>query len=231
MKFILTDTTWILEDLDPIEWTFLDRIPEMAAGEDLPPNLRQRILPDPIDVSAGEREEFEGLIADWNEFVRPDLEASFSEARDQVSRDLALASLEAPPQEPDADQPSDEDVAFADEFTARGGNVPPRVEVAREASEDWYSALNQARILMNEAHDIAAAMERFQWPEDGVEQEDHSPFDGTRILLMAQYEFYTALQSILIEVMSRSANFPEDNEADFPDEEIQEGEDDDVDAP
>ena len=74
----------------------------------------------------------------------------------------------------------------------------------RDAAEAWYSALNQARLLMNEVHDLADAMERFRWPEDAEDGGGDRPFDGAQVLLMAQYEFYTALQSILIEVMSRT---------------------------
>lgn len=200
MKFILTDTSWILDELDPIEWTFLDRIPEMASGDNLPPEQRRRLLPDPIDVPASEREKHEEFLQDWDDYVRPELESSFGDARDQVSRDLAMAAIQAPAVETDPDEPSDEDVAFADEFIARKGATPLRVEVGRDDSEAWYSALNQARLLMNEVHDLAEAMERFRWPEEGGN--DH-PFDGAQVLLMAQYEFYTALQSVLIEVMSR----------------------------
>ncbi|MCB1062675.1 MAG: hypothetical protein KDN20_07120 [Verrucomicrobiae bacterium] len=188
MKFILTDTSWILDDLDPIEWTFLDRIPEMAAGEDLPHEQRRRILPDPIDVPAGQRENYEEFLKDWNEYVRPDLNASFGAARDQVSRDLAMAAVKADP----SDDPDELD------FDHDSEPIPMRVEVARTASDAWYSALNQARLLMNEAHDLAESTERFRWPSE----DDDQPFDGARMLLLAQYEFYTAMQSILIEVMT-----------------------------
>ncbi|MCB1229552.1 MAG: hypothetical protein KDN19_04770 [Verrucomicrobiae bacterium] len=211
MKFILTEESWILSDLDPIEWTFLDRIPEMAAGEALPPQFRQRLLPDPIDVPASERENEEGFLNDWGEYVRPDLESAFVAARDQVSRDLALAAVDGEFELVEDDEEEidetvvddeDEEEAGADHFIPRPEPIPARIEVAREASDAWYSALNQARLLMNEAHDLADATERFHWPDgDGT---DVPPLDGARLLLLAQYEFYTALQSILIEVMTRN---------------------------
>ena len=214
MKFILTEDSWILTDLDPIEWTFLDRIPEMAAGEGLSHEIRQRLLPDPIDVPGSERRKEEGFVDDWNEYVRPDLEAGFVAAREQVSRDLALAAVDGEPgvpEDPVADDAfeadNEEDLEDLDtDFVPRPDGIPGRVEVAREEAESWYSALNQARLLMNEAHDLAEATERFRWPESGPDGDGNPdpPIDGARLLLLAQYEFYTALQSILIEVMMRN---------------------------
>ena len=189
MKFILTEQSWILDDLDPVEWTFLDRIPEMATGEDDSSQNLRHLLPKPLEAPVAEREELGSFLEDWEEYVRPDLESSFSAARDQVSRDLAMASVQAPPIEPDPDRPSDEDVAFADEFVARNEATPLRVEVARDASDAWYSALNQARLLMNANHDLAEMTERFRWPKD--DEIGAEPFDGTLVLLLAQYEFYT----------------------------------------
>ncbi len=189
MKFILTADSWEISELDPIEWTFLNRIPEMATGADLPEEYRRRLFPDPIDVPAGEREAQEGFLEDWDEFVRPDLELAFQGARDQVAGDLAGAEAE--------DVVDDEDGA-----TFVG--VPARVRVARAASDDWYNALNQARLLMNEAYDLAEAGERYHWTEGDAGGAAIPPIDGTRLVLLAQYEFYTALQSILIEVMMRN---------------------------
>ncbi len=238
MKFILTEETWILTELDPIEWTFLDRIPEMAAGENLPPRFRHRLLPDPIDVPASEREREETFLEDWNEYVRPDLHATFIAARDQVSRDLALAAMDGDRQPPEEEE--EEAVVEDDAFEAANEDgldgdldteflphpsegIPMRIEVAREASESWYSALNQARLLMNEAHDLADATERFRWPDpDSDDPPASPPIDGARLLLLAQYEFYTALQSILIEVMTRNdqdANRPPEEEDGAGDEE------------
>lgn len=249
MKFILTEESWILTELDPIEWTFLHRIPEMAAGENLPPQFRSRLLPDPIHVPESERKDEEGFLEDWKEFVRPDLESAFVSARDQVSQDLALAQFgdtlskvtDSPSVEEEEEEHSysveneeeeddlDEDIP---EFAPRSEAVPDQVEVARDSSEAWYSAINQARLLMNEAHDLADASERFQWPDsDGAESPQSSPqtppIDGARLLLMAQYEFYTALQSILLEVMTRNdRSFLEEGEGDGADSLGDDGDDD-----
>lgn len=226
MKFILTEESWILTELDPIEWTFLHRIPEMAAGENLPPQFRSRLLPDPIHVPDSERKDEEGFLEDWKEFVRPDLESAFISARDQVSQDLALAQFgdslskvtgspsveedeEEHPYAVENEEGEDDDLdEDGPEFAPRSEGVPDQVEVARDSSEAWYSAINQARLLMNEAHDLADASERFQWPDPNEEEPQSTPqtppIDGARLLLMAQYEFYTALQSILLEVMTRN---------------------------
>lgn len=206
MKFILTPDSWEISEMDPIEWTFLNRIPEMATGAGLPEETRRRLLPDPIDVTAGEREAEEGFLEDWDEYVRPDLDSAFQAARDQVGRDLSAAEAEE---------------GLEGEVDSKFPSVPVRVRVARAASDGWYSALNQARLLMNEVYDLAEASESHQWPGAGDDEKESEsqgpPTDGARLVLLAQYEFYTALQSILIEVMSRNDQEASDSRDD-PDE-------------
>lgn len=214
MKFILTQTQWILADLDPIEWRFLDQLPRLASGEGFSEQSRRRLLPDPIDVPAGKRDQYEEFLEDWDEYVRPDLVTAFTEARDQVSRDLALALAQEAGAEYDEefededeeDEPEDPEFEFEfededDEDEDDAAWVPSQIAISRLSADAWYSTLNQARLLMNEAYDLAEATERFRWPRPGSEAE--LSMDGSRILLLAQYEFYTALQSILIETMLR----------------------------
>jgi len=211
MKFILTPAQWILADLDPIEWRFLDSLPRIASGEEFSEDCRRRLMPDPIDVPAGKRDQYEEFLEDWNEFVRPDLSVAFSEARDQVSRDLALALAEEAGPEYDGEFEDEDEEADSDadggedelefEFDDERIWVPSQIVIDRSSADAWYSTLNQARLLMNEAHDLAEATERFRWPKPGSRAE--KALDGARVLLLAQYEFYTALQSILIETMLR----------------------------
>ena len=170
MKLALTDESWILEALNPIEWRFLSELPHLASGSDLPPQARKRLKPDPIDPLQALESDESSFEEDWREFVEPDLDRLFAESRDRVVDDLASASrnAEAP--------------------------LPERIEIPNENSEHWFSVINQARLLMNEAHGIADASERFD-PEVFGESEK----GVERILLLAQYEFYTAIQSILLE--------------------------------
>ena len=170
MKLALTDESWILEALNPIEWRFLSELPHLASGRELPPDALKRLKPDPIDPLQALESDESAFEEDWREFVEPDLDRLFSEARDRVIEDLAAAIR-------DSDLP-----------------LPERIEIANDNSEPWFSVINQARLLMNEVHGMADASERFD-PEVFGESEK----GVERILLLAQYEFYTAIQSILLE--------------------------------
>lgn len=182
MRIILNENAWILDRLNPMEWAFLDSIPALASGEGLDDRGRGRLLPPPLagvsDEEGDAGEDRDAFLADWADYVAPDLESGFAAARNQVSRDLAMAAAEA------------------------GGEDPPeRVEVPLEAAEAWYSALNQARLLMNEAQGVAEALETFRWQD--LTDEDRARTDPRGLLLLAQYEFYTAIQSVLLEILDR----------------------------
>ncbi len=69
-----------------------------------------------------------------------------------------------------------------------------RVVVPLEHTEAWYSVLNQARLLMNEEYDLADSSERFM-----IEMNGPDSVDQERMLLLAQYEMYSVIQSILVE--------------------------------
>lgn len=222
MKFILTPQQWILADLDPIEWQFLDLLPHVASGEDFSSDCQRRLYPDPIDVPAAERPKFAELVQDWDDYVRPDLQSDFTQARDQVSRDLALAlardagfefeaddeddgeeddwEFDFDEEEDDLEEPEDWDEED-EEGEDDDGEVPTQLIVDRSSAEAWYSTLNQARLLMNEAYDLAEAEERLSWGANGPTGEMN--IEPARLYLLAQYDFYTALQSILIEAMMR----------------------------
>jgi hypothetical protein len=177
MKLLLTEKSWILDDLNPIEWRFLSQLPDLAAGKELPEKFLRRLKPNPLGESgARDLKDFE-FIDDWSEFVEPDLDQFFVDARTRVANDLEAAASGGIP-DPEA----------------LGDGLPTRIEIPNEHSEQWYNAINQARLLMNEAHQLAEASERFEF-----QNFDESEEGAQRFILMAQYEFYTALQSILIE--------------------------------
>lgn len=219
MKFLLTPAQWILADLDPIEWRFLDTLPRIASGEGLSTEARRRMFPNPLEGPVEGRVNADALLEDWDEYVRPDIASQFSSARDQVSRDLALALVReaewdsgasgkdengAREQERAAGASPEggaDDDPFWDGPEAGADPLPSRVVVDRSAAEAWYSTLNQARLLLNEAHDLAESVERFRWSEAGTGSS--GPIDASRLFLLAQYDFYTALQSILIETILR----------------------------
>jgi hypothetical protein len=69
-----------------------------------------------------------------------------------------------------------------------------RVVVSKEHTEAWYSTLNQARILLNEEHNLAESEERMLARMDAGDDIHES-----RFLLIAQYEMYSAIQIMLVE--------------------------------
>ena len=69
-----------------------------------------------------------------------------------------------------------------------------RLEVKIENTELWYSALNQARLLLNEEYDLADSGDRLL-----IQMEGPDAVDENRLLLLAQYEIYSVIQNILIE--------------------------------
>ncbi len=200
MRVTTTENGWALEAIGDLEWLFLERLPGTASGEDLPDEQKRRILPDPIvaDDNADSVAEEQEFIEDWNEYVRPELNLAFTEARQQVTDDLAAVIKN-----------------FSGEAMVEVGEEPQksfRLEVDGEHSENWYSTLNQARLLMNEVYDLAeseadlyakiAAQESGDEgdddPDDDAEDEDEEP-DGMLWLLLAQYQFYSFIQGFLLD--------------------------------
>ena len=182
MKLKLTNESWILDELHPIEWEFLSQLEEIAAGKEASAKALRRLKPNPLESLSEQTGDHDEFLDDWKELVQPELDIAFAAAREQVADDLSKACGANPSQ---ADRPS-----------------ASRVEVANEHTELWYSALNQARLLMNEVHDIAGASERFGMSPDPGEEIDPSEWLG-RLMLLARYEFYTALQSVLVEHLMR----------------------------
>jgi len=204
MRVTTTENGWALEEIGDLEWLFLERLPGTASGEDLPDEQKRRILPDPIaaedsDDGGGSVAEEEEFIADWNEYVRPGLELAFREARQQVMDDLRTVTKNFSEEEAMVEIGEEPQKNF-------------RLEIEGGHSENWYSTLNQARLLMNEVYDLAeseaelyakmAAQEAAE-EEDGHadaddEEEDPEP-DGMLWLLLAQYQFYSFIQGFLLE--------------------------------
>ncbi len=174
MKLLVQDDGLIFEDLSALQWLFLQRLPEVAAGIGMGHLSKRRLLPDPLDVSAAERARQEGFLKDWREYVHPDLNEHFAEARKMVGLDLAKVAT--------SDSEAD--------FNSESGKLHT-LSVPASHVEQWFSCLNQARLLMNEEHRLAdAEREFFMAPPDEMNE---------RWLLLAQYTFYGWIQSFLVE--------------------------------
>ena len=126
-------------------------------------------------------------LDDWNDFVKPDLEEGFQTSRKTVEEDLKLVTrIEIEEEVDEEDEDTDLPVHFEGDLR--------RLVVQIDHTEDWYSTLNQARLLLNEDHNLAEDQERLMMMM-GME----SDLPPEKALVMAQYEMYSAIQSILVE--------------------------------
>lgn len=154
----------------------------------MPKEIVEDRLPAPIVDHDGNAVDSEDTD-DWNEFVRPDIEDSFTEAREKVLADIDGAEK--------TDDPADwfEEDELVPEDLPEGPMW--RVRVQMDHTEEWYSTLNQTRILMNKLHNLAEDDSRFLMSMFGVGKEQE--ISQEKALLMAQYEFYCVIQNILVE--------------------------------
>lgn len=193
MRFLLSEEQWALDSLFPGEWEWIRMLPHLASGRDFRPSSRERLFPSPLAPEVLANVGTISQMEDWEELVRPELEEDFASARAVVESDLSRCEVY---QFGDADE--DEDEPWREEFEELGIPVElpelRRVVVPYDHTEAWYSTLNQARLLMNEEYDLAAAEERQIAKALGPEV-----VGSDRILLIAQYELYSVVQSILVE--------------------------------
>lgn len=188
MRFQLLSDSWALDALTPTEWELLFELPAIAEGETVSKKTQDRLFPSPIAPGVLIDEEMATQAEDWEEFVRPDLEDSFLRDRDVVGGDLKKASVI-----------DVKEFLSPEQIEEWQGDFPQlhRVTVPIEHTDSWYSALNQARILMNEEHEVAESEERLLLyagnPGDPAE------LDQDRILMLAQYELFSVIQVMLID--------------------------------
>lgn len=184
MRFFLTEEEWVMDALNPAEWHFLQVLPDTAAGKLGPSHLRERLTPSPLSDDSLAGEDTLELNKDWKEFIVPELEEGFREARAVVQGDLDQVEI-LPLSEWIEDLAEDFDPELPQELR--------RVRVPLEHTEAWYSALNEARLLLNEEHGIAGMSDRLE--SAGRDE----PLPDDLLLLLAQYELYSVVQSILVE--------------------------------
>lgn len=203
MRIVLSQQGWVFDGLTGLEWLFLQRLPALVDELGAEDGARLRLFPDPIreqeareGSGTDEDEEGVGIIGDWKEYVRPELETLFDEARRVVAMDLEQVQR--------LEEESDDEIEEAGE-----PQVFYSVEVKGEHVEQWNSTLNQARLLMNEVHGLAESERELAegvMDMSGDERESEEEEGRTRQakaypqwLLLAQYGFYGAIQSFLIE--------------------------------
>lgn len=109
----------------------------------------------------------EELARDWKEYVVPDLDAGFSAAVLHVATSIAAARVES-------------------------GGGPGPLWITRDDAFHWYSALNQARLALEE---------RFQFgPSQGIDPGELPP---ARRAAFLRSQVYCAIQGILLDRVLR----------------------------
>lgn len=190
MRFLLSEHFWVLDSLYPTEWEWLRELPRIASGEDFSSAARERLFPPPLSEDTLADESTLAQAEDWDELIRPELVETFATARSVVEKDIAKGERF----EPEAPDPDDSEIDFAEAGIPLELPEFYRVVVPNEHSDAWYSTLNQARLLLNEEHDLAASQDRQLAKMLGPES-----IDEDRLLLIARYELYSVVQSILVE--------------------------------
>ncbi len=168
-------------NLHPLEASALLAIPQHADPTDVP-GMADRLYPaltgdaveaahDPVETSRDQE--------DWEDYVVPELQELFAGSLAKVM--AGLKRLGPAPYETDDDDDDDDDAE--EENAAETSPVPNfALTVVREDAEDWFRAMNQARLVMTQ---------KSLWIEDDGQL--HGPF-----LDQIHYEIYTGIQEWLV---------------------------------
>lgn len=185
MRFLLTDDIWSLDALSPAEWHLVAELPAAATPSNYQSQSGERLFPSPISPEELADEDTIAQVDDWKSFVQPDLEELFQDSRKTVQGDIE-----------GVEKVTVSELLSPEEIEEYESDLPElrRVTVSKEHTEAWYSTLNQARILLNEEHDLAESEERMLTRMDAGDDIRES-----RFLLIAQYEMYSAIQIMLVE--------------------------------
>jgi len=163
MRVELEQQAWVLDEIGEVEWFMLFQLPE-SADFTRSAKGRSRILPEVTDDSE--------VASDWKEYVQPELETRFLDEIQLVAADLQQA----------------------EELAKKGTNGGVyRLRVPIDHTQMWYSVLNQARLILNEDHEIAQT-ERVLMSGDQLP----TAVDEEKWLIMVQYRIYGAIQEFLL---------------------------------
>lgn len=164
---------WRLSDLDQMHLELIRQAAEDASMTDCAEG-RARLFPTPVPKKDELREgEF---LEDWNEYVTDDLENQFAGDVGTVLADLDNV---------------------VPQRTMKGTTEPRlRLDVPLEHAQAWFSALNQARLMLDLKFKLHPEGDHF----DPVLNEDHSASLDMqeRLEVFMRYEFYAALQEWLV---------------------------------
>ncbi|MGK0188195.1 MAG: hypothetical protein ACI9R3_003987 [Verrucomicrobiales bacterium] len=154
----------VIEGLGETELEMLRGLRE-AADPTACPDAERRLFPEPVTDAS---EEDLDAVADWKEFVVPDLRTLFDEALDQFEKDVSAAELVR--------------------------KLPVKrykVKVEIRHLEQWYSALNQARLVLQE---------KYRLPSENAGLSVEELFAKGQWRAYFQSRFYAEIQCWLLEV-------------------------------
>jgi hypothetical protein len=165
--------TWSLSEIDEIHLELLRQAGEDASMTEFPRG-RERLLPPPLSANdAAKEEEF---LEDWKEYVADEMETQFSS-------DLAtlLADIE------------DVESYSTDES---GDETFYQLTLPTEHGERWFSALNQARILLDMKYKFHDENDEFivEPPMEGNEEMDREE----RLVAYFRYDLFCNIQEWLV---------------------------------
>lgn len=170
---ILKDGSWELARMRDVEFYFLRQIRSAADSGDCD-GARKRLFPESA-TAAGETTEgvSEDGTRDWRELVVPELTELFRDAVSRVEEDLEGVEIEE----------------------GKGGGRTYRLRIPAEHAEQWYSALNQGRLVL---------AERFNLPMSEADFVGGNDIMDERWLAFAQSNVYAFIQSFLLETVMES---------------------------
>jgi hypothetical protein len=177
-----------ITEIHPLEASALQSIPTHADPQENQ-ELTKRLYPpvivdgpdqthDPMEVAETE--------ADWDEFVVPELKEIFEGAMQHVQENLQHLRPSAPrPERVEEKEASAPDGKISEPSPSADSRLLPTYEliIPRAEVENWYRAMNQARLAM---------VENTLWIEANGDL--HGPF-----LAQIHYEIYTSFQQWLVE--------------------------------
>ena len=162
------DGTWSLNKLHELEKMMLEKIAEAAdPGENKA--AEERLYPPPLTGLEPEDDEKQ-LTDDWAEFVQPELAEQFESARDIVANDVLKIRRKR-----------------------SKGSVHFHLSVPKAHADHWCSALNQARLVLHEQHQLPDQ-------EDLADEEDRTELIDSEGKWMAllQSEIYGVIMEFLV---------------------------------
>ena len=168
MEITLSDSTWILSNLGPFEYDLLRRVP-LAADPQGCEAAKNRLFPPPIRDPGPDEVEF---VAEWEAFVTDEFVTQFSEDLTTFANDMKGAKVTGEDEE---------------------GEPLRTLEIPVSHGPQWFSALNQARLVLADVHSIYDESGQISPRED----EDFADFH-TRWRYYVQSNYYASIQEWLV---------------------------------